>query len=188
MAPRRFDATRVHRIPEAPTRLLSGPHLRHRLVVVAPTVAEVVQSAGGWLFDQMVAGWDVLVLTADRGDERPLRILGATAVGLESALASPLRGPQPQAVAVAAALYRTDPRIRARLDAAFDAGLVDVRVWDHRDSPGPDDDPAAMPYTPSAAARAFKRQALVAAAVPTDTCAAPEVFHGLASARSLATV
>jgi hypothetical protein len=38
--------------------------LRPRLAVLAPCISEAVRSAGGWLFDQVMAGWDVTVLTA----------------------------------------------------------------------------------------------------------------------------
>lgn len=189
VAPRRgFDPGRVHRIPGAPARSASGVCLRHRLVVAAPTVAEVVRYTGGWLFDRMASGWDVLVLTAEGGDVRPLHILGAEAVGLEAALASPLRGPRPQAVAVAADLYRSDHRVRTRLDEALGAGLADARIWESGESAEQGDAESAARYTPSCAARAFKRQALVAAALPAGAGAHPEVFRRLSSVRSLATV
>jgi hypothetical protein len=65
------------------TRLADPPavpySLRARLTVIASSLAEVVRYAGGWLFDQAMAGWDVAVLTADHADPRPLRILGARA-------------------------------------------------------------------------------------------------------------
>ena len=37
-----------------------GAHIvRYRLDVVAPSVAEAVRAAGGWMFDRVMAGWDV---------------------------------------------------------------------------------------------------------------------------------
>ena len=57
--------------------------------MVAPSVADAVQFAGGWLFDHVMAGWDVTVAVSDPKDVRPLRILGANTVDLESALTSP---------------------------------------------------------------------------------------------------
>jgi hypothetical protein len=51
--------------------------LRPRLTAIAPTAAEVVRQAGGWLFDQAMAGWDVTVITTEHPDPRPLRMLGA---------------------------------------------------------------------------------------------------------------
>ena len=50
--------------------------MRYRLDVVAASVADVVRFAGGWMYDRVMAGWDVTVLLADDVDERPLRVLG----------------------------------------------------------------------------------------------------------------
>ena len=64
---------------------VDGLNIRYRLDVVAPSVIEVVTHAGGWLFDRVMAGWDVSVYIADRTDVRPLQILGAQAHDLENA-------------------------------------------------------------------------------------------------------
>jgi hypothetical protein len=48
-----------------PTNLRCQP-LRPRLDAIAPSLADVVPSAGGWLFGQAMAGWDITVNTADR--------------------------------------------------------------------------------------------------------------------------
>ncbi len=45
--------------------------MRYRLDIVAPSVAEAVRHAGGWIFDRVMAGWDVNVLLAQPGDTRP---------------------------------------------------------------------------------------------------------------------
>lgn len=153
--------------------------MRHRLAVAAPTMQDVVRFAGGWLFDRVLAGWDVMVLTEVHNDARALRILGATTIDLESAMSSTMRGPRLQAVAVAADLYESDPRVRGRLLAAVDDGLGEVRIWDDRESAGSHDRDASMSYRPSRAARAFKAQAMMAAAVPVDPDETVEVFHGV---------
>ena len=71
--------------------------MRYRLDVVAPTVLDAVQFAGGWLFDRVMAGWDVTVLIPGDEDVRPLEILGPDTLDLESALESaeerPIRRP-----------------------------------------------------------------------------------------------
>ena len=36
------------------------------MAAIAPTVADAIESAGGWLFDQALAGWDVTVITAEQ--------------------------------------------------------------------------------------------------------------------------
>ena len=46
--------------------------MRYRLDVVAANAADAVRFAGGWMYDRVMAGWDVTVLLADRTDERPL--------------------------------------------------------------------------------------------------------------------
>ena len=61
--------------------------LRYRLDVVAANPVDVVQSAGGWLYDRMMAGWEVTVLLPDGFDTRPLRILGVRTSDLQAELA-----------------------------------------------------------------------------------------------------
>lgn len=71
--------------------------------VVTPSTVEVLRLAGGWMFDRVLAGWDVRVLAADQGGIRPLRILGANEDDLETMLTSAGADPcqQPQTLAVA---------------------------------------------------------------------------------------
>src|SRR5689334_18192410 len=69
--------------------------MRYRLDVVGPSVADVVRFAGGWMYDRVMAGWDVTVLLADRENERPLHILGVATADLESALALWAARPHP---------------------------------------------------------------------------------------------
>ena len=51
--------------------------MRYRLDVVAPSVLDAVRFAGGWIYDRVMAGWDVTVLIGTDEDVRPLEILGA---------------------------------------------------------------------------------------------------------------
>ena len=78
--------------------------MRYRLDVVAPTVLDAVKFAGGWVYDRVMAGWDVTVLIAADEDVRPLEILGAEVRDLESVLESWEDRPHPQTIAVAADL------------------------------------------------------------------------------------
>jgi hypothetical protein len=136
----------------------------------------VVQSAGGWLFDQVMAGWDVTVITADHSDSRPLEILGVRSRDLESTLALPVLGPCLQAIAVRADLYESDARVRRMVHLAFDEGQAEVRFWG--DSRPADRRGGARPLSHrlSRAARAFKAHALAAAAAPADSAEDVEVF------------
>jgi hypothetical protein len=128
-------------------------------------------------------GWDVSVLTADDADARPLEILGVRTVGLEDALARPVHASCLQAIAVHADLYSTDARVRQFVRQALDAGQTDVRLWG--EGPSGDLDAALSPlrHELSVAARAFKAQALAAAAVPPCPGEVVEVFRSGESAR-----
>ena len=140
-------------------------------------MVEVVRAAGGWLFDQVMAGWDVTVLTADNPDARPLRILGARAADLETVLARPLRVPCLQAIAIGADLFESDARVRRMVLETLDTGSAEIRLFgngcpeDLGGATGP------VWHRLSVAARAFKAQALAAAAVPADSGGITEVFR-----------
>lgn len=151
--------------------------MRPQLVVLAPSMVDAVRFAGGWLFDRVLAGWDVTVLTTACGDARPLRILGARVVDLESALGAPVSGPGPRAIAVDAVLYDSDTRVRRFVHDALDAGSADVRLWDARGPVDRDSGAGAVQHRLSMAARAFKAQALAAAAAPVEPIDVMEMFR-----------
>ncbi|CAN5773304.1 hypothetical protein BH09ACT7_BH09ACT7_38210 [soil metagenome] len=150
--------------------------MRYRLDIVAPSVIEVVRCAGGWVFDRVMAGWDVTVLVADRCDERPLQILGADTADLETALASGLSGPRPHALAVAADLYGRDSRVRDGVQRALESGQTEVTLWGDN-WPAELDRVDSVEHRLSVAARAFKAQALAAASAPVDRVAFTETFR-----------
>jgi len=148
-------------------------------VVVAPCTVAVVRHAGGWLFDRVMAGWEATVLVVDQDDRRPLRILGASTTDLESALAAPPpRGPGPQAIAVEAGLYGSDGRVRRIVRDALDGGLTEVMIWGDLWPADLDGAGGSVQHRLSMAARAFKAQALAAAAAPADTIEITETFRG----------
>lgn len=146
-------------------------------MVVTPSMAEAVRCAGGWLFDSGMAGWDVTVLTADHADPRPLRILGARAADLESAPDLPLGGARPRAIAVCASLYGSDAGVRRMVRKALDDERVEVRLWDGRCPVEADRGETWLPHRLSVAARAFKAQAMMAAAVPAGSESTTEFFR-----------
>ena len=137
--------------------------MRYRLDVVAVDVADVVRCAGGWMYDRVMAGWDVTVLLADGADERPLHILGVETADLESALALWADRPHPQTVAVAADLFGSDERVRRGVLGALEQGLTEVTLWGECCPAELDDSVGPVRHHLSAAARAFKTQALTAA-------------------------
>jgi len=154
-----------------------GPDMRYRLDVVAPSVVEVVTNAGGWLFDRVMAGWDVTVLVAEHPDDRPLQILGAQTLDLEYALASMDRRPRPQTLAVAADIFADDSRVRQWVLQALDHGLTEVTLWGETWPAELDDSGDSVKHRLSAAARAFKAQALAAAAAPDASVGFTETFR-----------
>lgn len=146
-------------------------------MVVAPTMVEAIRSAGGWLFDSAMTGWDVMVLVAEPGDYRPLRILGARAADLEAAVTSPVHGPRPHVLAVDAELVESDVRVRRLVLKSLEHGLTEVRVWGEKWPSDLDSEIGSVRHRLSVAARAFKTQALAAAAAPVDSIPVTEEFH-----------
>ena len=151
--------------------------LRPRMTAIAPGAAEAVRYAGGWLFDQVMAGWDVTVITADDGDPRPLDILGVRARNLDAVFAEPALGPRLRAVALRTDLYRDDERVRRLVLAAAETGRAEIRLWGEgwpADFGGSGD---PVSHRLSLAARAFKAQALAAADLPGAPTQETEVFR-----------
>ena len=133
------------------------------MTAIAPSVAEAVRCAGGWLFDQVLSGWDVTVITPERCDPRPLRILGVRGSYLEDALSAPLAGPCLEALALRTDLYAGDARIRRLVMRAAEANGAEIRLWGDT-WPEDFDSAGTVSHQLSLAARAFKAQALAALA------------------------
>ena len=140
--------------------------MRYRLDVVAPTVLDAVRFAGGWVYDRVMAGWDVTVLIGDDEDVRPLEILGAEVRDLESVLEAWEERPHPQTVAVAADLFAVDARVREHVLNALEQGATEVTLWGEGLPAELDESVDSVQHRLSAAARAFKAQALAAANDP----------------------
>jgi hypothetical protein len=161
--------------------------MRYRLDVVASNVVDVVKFAGGWLFDRAMAGWEVTVLLTDHPDDRPLHILGAKTLDLESALASVETRPRPQALAAAADLLGSDPRVRAGVLQALDHGVTEVTLWGKTWPAELDDSVGRVQHQLSTAAQIFKAKALAAAALRVSSIDPVESFRsGLMAGRSVA--
>jgi hypothetical protein len=163
-----------------------------RIAAVGRDVAEVVRYAGGWLFDQAMAGWDVSVLTLDDDNAQSVAILGAHAHDLGEVLRSGVGvGSCLSAVAVLAELYRAEQGVRDIVRNALESGCDEVLLWGDDepadaalsqevrllDARGPGErprvrrvaltgSPAPTRHRLSIAARAFKAHALTAARVP----------------------
>ncbi|MGE0218578.1 hypothetical protein [Mycolicibacterium sp.] len=157
--------------PAAPDS--EGRH-RHRLVVAATAAGELVETIGGFLCDRASAGWDVSVVSDGACDVRALTILGITAQHGCADVAAVLAGiPCGGTVAVSADLLVRDARVRAAVARLADDARTDVAVFGT--APAGLGAAQAVVHSPSLAARAFKRYALLAVdrnrgdAGPTET-------------------
>ena len=138
--------------------------MRYQLIVIAPSGADVVRFAGGWLFDRRMAGWDVDVLVPDQEAARALQILGARIVDLHAGLASVVRGPErAAALAVAADLVAADERIHEEVLDAVRSGLTEVALWGGSRPSKIGGRVDSTQYRLSAAARVYKGHAMAAA-------------------------
>lgn len=140
------------------------PEVRYRFDIVGHSVLDVVTCAGGWLYDRATAGWDVTVMIDDAEDTRPLQILGARVLDLDSVLTEWEHWPHPQTIAVCAQMFDGHARVRQGVIDALEHSSTEVTLWG--DVPAElDSDVDARQHRLSAAARAFKAQALRAAGV-----------------------
>ena len=147
------------------------------MTAIAPSAAEAVQYAGGWLFDQVMAGWDVTVVTAEAGDQRPLDILGVRACNFDSVFAAPVLGPCLRSIALRTDLYHDDERVRRLVRAAAESGRAEIRLWGDGWPEDFDGSGDRVSHRLSLAARAFKAQALAAADLRDAPTAETEVFR-----------
>jgi hypothetical protein len=162
-----------NRHPEAFATTLT----RYRLDVVASSVDDVIRSAGGWLFDRAMAGWEVNLLIAQPSDARPLQILGINALPLGNAFEPVANWPPTQAIAVAADVLNNNQSVRGSVVAALDRGLTEVTLWGDTWPPGVHRRADAVQHRLSAAARAFKAHALSAAQLTPGSITETEEFR-----------
>ena len=160
--------------------------MRYRLDVVAPSVADVVRCAGGWLYDRVMAGWDVTVLVPDAHEDLPLQILGARTLDLESALQSVGSRAWPQSLAVAGELFGADGRVRRGVLDALAHDATEVTLWGAPSAAELDHSVDAVEHHLRAAARVFKAQALAAIAGPSPVGAVEAFRSAIAPNRSVA--
>jgi hypothetical protein len=134
---------------------------KYQLDVTARDVVDVVGSAGGWLFDRAMAGWDVSVVVTQECDLLPLQILGVSAgrrVVDEDATA-PARA---LALAASADAVADDPELEASVMRAMKRGIGDVLLWGDAWPKGIERGVDVVEHELSSAARAFKGHALAA--------------------------
>lgn len=137
----------------------------YQLDVMANSVADAVGRAGGVICDRALAGWEVRVFSTARCDPRPLAILGA-ASGTGEAPDDPRRPwtqPGPRVLVMPMDKVAPNGRVRGHLQQSLAGRHVDVLLWG-QDSPVELTDLLEpIRHDLSAAARAFKAQAALAA-------------------------
>lgn len=169
---RRFEVNSEKLRAPAPQR--DGGADKYRLDVVACSPADVVCSAGGWLYDRVRGGWQVNVLLPQQCDTRPLQILGVAAAELDSHNSAAGTGGAARGLAVSAEMFASDPRIRQRVLGALDCWMTEVTLWHDGWPLAVGHRTTTVQHVLSAAARAFKRHAVAAAGMsvevgPTET-------------------
>jgi hypothetical protein len=157
------------RVSAARATQADGECLRYRLDVVAASAADVVHSAGGWLYDRVMAGWEVTVLLPHSCDSRSLRILGVEALDLDEQFAFTATGSTSQSLAVSAEAFTADARVRDKVLKSLDNGLTEVALWGDGWPLGVDRAMTRAQHLLSAAARKFKGYALAAAGIPCNS-------------------
>lgn len=59
-------------------------HLGYASVVMGPSADDVVATAGGYMYDYALAGWDIVAVCADAVQSNALLVLGVTPVDLNA--------------------------------------------------------------------------------------------------------
>jgi hypothetical protein len=162
-----FDISESSRVRSIGPARTDGECLRYRLDVIAASAADAVHSAGGWLYDRAMAGWEVTVLLPHGCDSRPLRILGVKAMDLEAGLDR--TGSAHHSLAVSAEVFAADDRIRETVLKALNHGLTEVALWGEGWPLAVNRGMAWVQHVLSSAARTFKGHALAAAGIPCGT-------------------
>jgi hypothetical protein len=155
--------------------------LGYEIAVEVVDVRDAVRCAGGWLCDRVRAGWNVTVTVPEGADVRPLTILGVTTRSAGDDIpeaADPSE--RPAAIALAADALSQDARLLKDVLKTLDRGTVEVTIWGDRLPSALTGRVDSVRYRLSAAARAFKAQALAATGEPAQSVEPTEEFHSSA--------
>ncbi len=161
-----FELNERGRVSPARAPRADGECLRYRLDVVATSAVDVVQSAGGWLYDRVMAGWEVTVLLPRGCDTRSLRILGVAVSDLQAGL-DPTDAAS-HSLAVSAEAFTADLRVRDRVLKSLEGRLTEVALWGDGWPVGLHREMTRAQHVLSLAARTFKGYALGAAGIDCD--------------------
>jgi hypothetical protein len=150
--------------------------VRSRLTVLGEGELDTVQAAGGLVYEKAVMGWEVEVFVSVCTSQRPFRILGVRAEGLDRVFALHVR-PYADVVVANLGLYENNELVHRYIRGAARHG-AEIALWgDSRRSDGSRRGAARVEYQLGKAAQAFKQQAVYAAGAKTAIRRA-EIFHG----------
>jgi hypothetical protein len=138
--------------------------IAYRLVAIAPTVRDVVEAAGGWLFDRARCGWKVETVIVDAitsADALSLKILGVERV-------APLRASSLEilhraaALAICGGMLEGTTMLSKRVQALLQHSATEVVVWGSAPARLQQQSEEVRHAPFSAASRVFKARALMA--------------------------
>ncbi|MCV7445452.1 hypothetical protein AWB91_21480 [Mycobacterium paraense] len=158
-----FHIGHKSRVRSARSARADGDCLRYRLDVVAASTADVVASAGGWLYDRVMAGWEVTVLLPHGCDTRALRILGVRPVDADER--PDPAGAASHSLAVSAEAFSADARVREQVLEAMGDRLTELALWGDGWPLAVDRAMTRTQHVLSMAARRFKGYALAEAGI-----------------------
>jgi len=155
-----------------------GRATRWRLAVLGADEPDVVCAAGGLLYDRSMTGWDVTVYLAELTDDRPFRILGVRTELFDDASSLSHESHSPEAIMASARLYDENDAVRGQFRQESRSDCTEMAIWggDWPTALGPG--VRRVEHRLSAAARAFKMQAMIAAGLTPATVDPIEVFRG----------
>jgi hypothetical protein len=152
----------------------------YRIDVLALSVPDVVRSAGGWLFDRVQAGWTVTVMLTEPGDIRPLQILGLSIVCADVEVGS--TSDVVRLLATSTDVFGNGVGVPDDITSALDRGDAELTLWGDVLPLRLRRHAKATQYRLSAAARAFKSQALLAASLPQHDAGPTETLYSCSKA------
>jgi hypothetical protein len=139
--------------------------IAYRLVAIAPTVRDVVEAAGGWVFDRAKCGWKVETFIVDpitSADAVSLKILGVERVAPLTASSLEVVH-RAAALAICGGMLEGATMLSKRVQALLQHSATEVVVWGS--APAwllqQSEEVRHAPF--GAASRAFKARALMAA-------------------------
>lgn len=146
-----------------------GGAVGYRMHVMARDAAELAANVGGLIVDRTMSGWRVSVQLSQDGDTRPVQILGAELVDDATSPGSP--GEEQCVLVMGPDAYA---KVISDDGRQLPAGCAEILVWG--ESP---DQNHVFGHSLSAAAVAFKSQAVAAAHLPGGEIAISEAFTSM---------